>query len=238
MKKVSLVVSLVMAMLILWGAFLNADVYIKDKESIKIGTQPERIAENELWVGKHQATYITPDTIYIYNKKKKKAWVVNRKQKTYVETDLPLDLSKLMSPETLNRSKAVKVKARVKKLDKTRTILDKKCTAYDIHLWMEYYGKPGAESRGTVWIYDGLGKKFHRFLELMDLIRQATNKDEAARKELNKLNGVQMRMEFKHTRQGKIYTTSSEVLELTEKNPPDTVYNVPAGYTQKETLKP
>ena len=75
---------------------------------------------------------------------------------------------------------------------------------------------------------------FAVFNELMDLIRQRDNKDEAFRKEMQKANGVQMRTDITHTQQGVSIKTWSEVIELSKKGPPAGVYEVPKGYTPKK----
>lgn len=234
-------VMVVFLMVLICAVFLSADIYIKEKEHIgayQVGIKmtPAKQGENEIWVGTYRAAYITPGEIYIYDKKMKKVWFVNRREQTYVEADVPLDLSRVYSPETASRMKTFKVRGTAGRTGKTRTILNKKCAAYKLHYWGDAGGSKFIESKGMLWIYEDIGPDFAVFNELMDLIRQRDNKDEAFRKEMQKADGVQMRTDITHTRQGVSIKTWSEVIELSKKDPPAGVYEVPKGYTPKKAL--
>jgi hypothetical protein len=234
-------VTVVFLMVLMGTVFLSADIYIREKEHIDayqagIKKTPAREGENEIWVGKYRAVYITPAEIYIYDKKMKKVRFVNRREKTYVEADVPLDLSRLYSRETAARMKTFKVRGTARRTDKTRTILNKKCTAYKLHYWVDAGGSKYIESKGMLWVYEDIGPGFAVFNELMELIRLRDNRDEAFRREMQKAGGVQMRSDITHTQQGISIGTWSEVIELSKKDPPAGVYEVPGGYTLKEAL--
>lgn len=237
MKKVTAV----FLTMLMGTAFLSADIYIKEKEhvgayQVDIKKVPAEEKENEIWVGAYRAAYITPNKIYIYNKKKKKAWFADRKKKTYVEADVPLDLSKLYSPATASRMKTFKIKGTVKKTGETRTIANKECAAYKIHYWGDAGGEKFLVSKGTLWIYEDIGPGFAVFNRLMDLIRQHDNTDEAFRKEMQKVKGVQMKTDIILTQAGTTVKIRAEVSELSEKEPPSGVYEIPKGYIKKESL--
>jgi hypothetical protein len=234
---------LMMAMLIvlIGTVVLTADIYIRESEEVdayQAGDKqiPARKVENELWIGSYRAAYFTPERIYIYDKKQQKAWYLDTQKKTYVETGVPLDMTKLLSPGTAARYSQYKIKGTVKKTGETRTVLNKPCTSYEVYYWADVNGMKLYEIKGTVWSYDGLGEEFAVFNELMDLIRQGTNREEAFRKELQKITGVQMRLEFTFTQKDATSTSRSEVREITRKDPPEGTYEIPAGYTKKEAL--
>jgi hypothetical protein len=228
MKKAMIVILAVL----FFAAFLSADLYIK-AERYKNDTKD---GVHDLWVGKDRAAFITPEEIYIYNKELKKVRIAALKQKTYVETVVPLDMSKLLSPETTARLSQYKIKGTVKRTDETRTILNRKCAAYKIDQWVDVQGQKYSESQMTVWAYEDMGPDFAIFDELMDIIRQMTNRDEAFRKELQKIKGAQLLLEIVQTFQGESTNYRIEVVEISEKEPPAGIYEVPEGYTKKETL--
>jgi hypothetical protein len=225
--------AIVVVLAVLLGTvFLSADLYIKAeryRNDIKGGV-------HDLWVGKDRAAFITPEEIYIYNKKLKKVWMADPKQKTYVETDVPLDMSGLVSPETAARMSGYKIKGTVKRTGKTRTILNKKCVGYEMNQWAELAGKKVNESKTMIWVYEDIGPGFAIFNELMDIIRQRTNRDEAFRKELLKIKGAQLLLEINQVYQGQSINFRIEVKELSKKDPPAGIYEIPKDYTRKEKL--
>jgi hypothetical protein len=217
---------------VLCTAFLSADLYIK-AERYRNDTKD---GMHDLWLGKDRAAFITPEEIYIYNKKLKKVWIALSKQKIYVEADVPLDISKLLSPETATRMSQYKIRGTVKRTDKTRTILDKKCVGYEMNQWVDLAGKKVNESKTMIWVYEDIGPGFAIFNELMDIIRQRTNRDEAFRKELLELKGAQLLLEINQVYQGEAINYRIVVVEISEKNPSAGVYEIPKDFTKQEKL--
>lgn len=81
---------------------LSADVYVKQKtHTDSMMGQPARDDIMEQWIGDNANAFATvsPDQSFIVDLKKNLLYMVNHKSKTYVETTLPLDLSKLLPPE-------------------------------------------------------------------------------------------------------------------------------------------
>jgi hypothetical protein len=102
--------------------------------------------------------------------------------------------------------------------------------------WVDLAGKNVNESKTLIWVYEDMGPGFAIFNELMDIIRQRTNRDEAFRKELLKIKGAQMLLEINQVYQGQSINFRIEVKEISEKDPPAGVYEIPKGYTRKEKL--
>lgn len=222
----------VVLVVLLCTAFLSADLYIKAERY----RDDAHDGVHDLWLGKDRAAFITPEEIYIYNKKLKKVWMALSKQKIYVEADVPLDMSKLLSAETAARMSGYKIKGTVKRTDKTRTILDKKCVGYEMDQWVDLAGKKISESKTMIWVYEDIGPGFAIFNELMDIIRQRTNRDEAFRQELLKIKGAQLLLEINQVYQGKSINYRIEVKEISEKEPPAGIYEIPEDFTKKEKL--
>ncbi|NIM13626.1 MAG: hypothetical protein GTO45_16030 [Candidatus Aminicenantes bacterium] len=225
--------AIVVVLVVLLGTvFLSADLYIK-AERYRNETKD---GVHDLWLGKDRAAFITPEEIYIYNKKLKKVWMAAPKQKTYVVADVPLDMSKLLSPETAARMSQYKIRGTVKRTDKTRTILNKKCVGYEMDQWVDLAGKKVNESKTMIWVYEDIGPGFAIFNELMDIIRQKTNRDEAFRQELLKIKGAQLLLEIVQAYHGETINYRIEVKEISEKDPPAGVYEIPKDFAKKEKL--
>jgi hypothetical protein len=222
----------VVLVVLICTAFLSADLFIKAERY----RNDKKDGVHDLWLGKDRVAFITPEEIYIYNKTLKKVRMAAPKQKTYVEADVPLDMSKLLSPETAAGMSRYKIKGTVKRTDKTRIILDKKCVGYEMNQWVDLGGKKVNESKAMIWVYEDIAPGFAIFNELMDIIRQKTNRDEAFRQELLKLKGAQLLLEINQVYQGESIKFRIEVVEISEKDPPAGIYEIPKDFTKKEKL--
>ena len=80
---------------------ISADVYIKQKihtDSYYYGgiTRPAEDFELETWIGEKKMAYSEQDLAIKIDMEKNRLLVLDSKEKTYVETTLPPDLSKLV----------------------------------------------------------------------------------------------------------------------------------------------
>ncbi len=100
MKKLFVVIFILLAM----ASWASADIYVKSKAhtdaiSMMGQNRPAQDTFSEQWIGDDQFANITENLTTIIDLKKNIFDMINHKDKTYVETTLPLDMSKLLPPE-------------------------------------------------------------------------------------------------------------------------------------------
>ena len=206
--------------------------YLLEKQVSGPGSEKDRPA-SEMWIGAGKVAYIMPDRILIVDPVKKRLIFANRRYKTYVERPLPLDTSKLYSEQLAMRFKAVKDTGAVEATDKVRTLLDRKCKGYSVKLWKEYKGRKTDVRKLTVWATEDVPFDWKKCNAMLENLRKIYNRDEACRKELNKIRGHQMATDFK-VRGGTVI--SFAIVEISKKKPPAGVYEAPKGFTRVDKL--
>ncbi len=137
MKKVLFAVVLVLAIALL----LPADVYIKtnvhtDAFAMMGQNQPAKDEVMEQWVGNNQLANKTGDKIMIMDMNKNLMFIVNPKDKSYVQTTLPLDMTKLVPKEAASMMAMMKVTVKVTPNGQTKKIGKWNCTGYDMDMNM------------------------------------------------------------------------------------------------------
>jgi len=235
MKKFFSFISLVLVL----AVFASADIYIKQKMhtdpiSIMGQNQPARDMVSEQWLGDDLFASISQDQSSIVDLKKNVMYLINHKDKTYVETPLPLDFSKLLPPEMAGMAAAMmKVTVTVNPTGQTKTIGQWNCSGYDVSMSMMMM-----PMKMQVWTTTDVPFDVNKFMEKMysNVLMAQLRLDEAAIKEMQKVKGFWIASETSGEMMGAKIRSTTEVAEISKENPPAGVYSVPAGYTKQEKL--
>jgi hypothetical protein len=249
MKKI-----LVVIFILLTGwTFANADVYIK----IKTHTDsyydsgvimPAEDSIEEMWIGDEKIVFITgrgllhflpsENQTEIYDLENNLVSIIFPKKKIYAQSPLPLDMSKLLTSQYYSRLQRFKIKGIVKKTDETKKVGEWNCKKYELETWIMYEGIRPVEKYISIWMttevpfdLDMYGKAAANERKLRDL-----RYDDDLLSEWNKIKGCQIALEMTSYYRGVARRYYEEVVEISEKNPPDGIYSVPPGYTKKERL--
>lgn len=139
MKKRGLLVMI----LLIFTLFLRPDVYIQEKshtDSYYYGgvVQPASDTTIEIWFKKNQLIYSTPGRTVIVDQENKQMIIINRREKTYVQTSLPLEMKNILSAEILEMLKTRQVSGDLKKTEKTKKIENWNCTGYEVQVDQPY----------------------------------------------------------------------------------------------------
>jgi hypothetical protein len=137
MKKFFSVVIVLLAV----ASIAGADYYVKSKYhsdpmNMPGANQPAKDEIHEQWIGGDKFANITPDMTIIMDLAKSKAWLVNHKNKNYVETDLPLDIAKLLPPEMASMMSMMKPSVSVEATGQKKTIGQWACSGYIVTITM------------------------------------------------------------------------------------------------------
>lgn len=232
MKKVFFAVVLVLAIALL----LPADVYIKtnvhtDAFAMMGQNQPAKDEVMEQWVGNNQLANMTGDKIMIMDMNKNLMFIVNLKDKTYVQTTLPLDMTKLVPKEAASMMAMMKVTVKVTPNGQTKKIGKWNCSGYDMDMNMAMM-----QMKMTVWATTDVPFDWKLFSKMYANVSKMQFMDDAAIAEINKISGYQVASEMNMDMMGSKLKVTSQVVEITQKPAPAGIYTVSVGYTKKDTL--
>jgi hypothetical protein len=215
-----------------------ADVYVKTKTHSDAATfmgqsNPATDAVMEQWFGETQFAQVGTDDSFIIDIGKKLVWIVNHRTKSYVETALPLDFTKLLPPEAAAMAGMLKMTAAVNPTGEKKKIGSWNCEGYDVTISIMGMGMNMKVWATTDLPFDPANYK-EKFLPA--LLSGTMRLDDASLKEMAKINGFQIAMDMNADIMGAKMHTTSEVVEIAKKAAPAGVYTAPAGYTKKTSL--
>ena len=217
---------------------LRADVYIKTKThtdamSVMGQNTPARDDVSESWIGDTAFATITAEQSIIIDLSKNVAWMVNPKSKTYVETPLPLDFTKILPPQAAAMAGMLKMTATVTPTTETKKIGSWNCTGYDVNLTIM-----GMAMKMRSWVSADVPFDFAAFNTkfLANMLKGQMRLDDASAKEFAKMKGYTIASDTTGDIMGAKMHSTTEVLEITKKGAPAGTYTVPAGFTKTATL--
>lgn len=191
----------------------------------------------EFWIGDQRAAYIEDDRRVILDRTRNTLTYVNPRKRTYVETQLPLDLSTLFSDELKRQRRGKSAGASVEPTGKSREVRGYECDGYAITQWEVRDGKRGTDRKVMVWATTEVDADYTLAEELLDNLRRLLPHDERRLQELRKIRGMQLRLELEGP--GGFLTSEkiiAEDVEIARKTPPPEIYDLPADYTRLEQL--
>ena len=230
MKKASVCLVLIL----LASLSLSADVYIKikthaDAMNVMGQSTPARDSVAEQWIGDDLFANVSADQSTIINLKKNMAWIVNHKAKNYVETPLPLDMSKLLPKEAAAFAGMMKMSATVTPTNETKKIGSWSCQGYTMAMSVM-----GMNVTTKIWASPDVGFDATAFNAkfLGNIMKGQMMLDDNSVKEFAKIKGFQIATETDMFGA----KTTTEVTEIGKKSPPAGLYAPPAGYAKTATL--
>jgi hypothetical protein len=227
MKKLFAILGLISAL----SLSLSADIYIKSKihqdaMNVMGQSQPAKDSFSEQWIGDNQYAMISEDQTIAIDLKKNIGFVINHKAKTFTEMPLPLDMSKLLPPEAAQMASMMKMTATVAPTNETKKIGKWNCSGYNLTMSMM-----GMSFAMKIWASTDVpfdintyNKKFLGYT----LKSLGPMMDESVVKEMMKIKGFNISTQMEMF--GSKITT--EVAEISKKNPPAGIFVPPAGYTK------
>ncbi|MEI6613884.1 MAG: DUF4412 domain-containing protein [Chrysiogenales bacterium] len=232
MKKIVFTLFLVLA----FSVLASADVYIKssvhtDAFAMMGKNQPAKDEVMEQWLGNNQLVNITGDKIMIMDMNKNVMFIVNPKEKSYVETTLPLDMSKLVPKEMAPMLAMMKVTVKVTPNGQIRKISNWNCNGYDVDMSMSMM-----QMKMNVWATTDVPFDWKIFAKMYANVSKMSFMDDASIAEFMKINGHQVASEMTMNVMGANMKVTTQVLEITKKDAPAGVYTVPPGFSKKDNL--
>jgi hypothetical protein len=230
-------ISTVLIIILLAAVAAQADIYIKSKVhtdpvSFMGQNQPATDTVSEQWIGDSLFATVTGGTTNIIDLKKNVMLMVNHKDKSYVETTLPLDMSKIMPAEMAGMAQAMmKMTVAVTPTGQTKTVGSWSCSGYDVSLKMMMM-----PMKIQVWATTDVPFDVEAYAKNAygNMIKAQFRLDDAAVQEMLKIRGLWILAETSAEMMGAKIRTVSEVVEVGKKTAPAAVYAVPAGYKKMD----
>ena len=232
MRKIVLFV----LVLVLATFFLSADYYIKttvhtDPFTMMGQAQPAKDEVNEQWFSKDKLANIAGGRSVILDMGKKMMYIVNHKDKNYVETPLPLDMSKVVPAEAQSMMGMMKVTVKVAPNGQTKKIGQWNCSGYDVDMNMMMM-----QMKMKVWSTTEVPFDWKAFSDMYTNVSKMQFMDEASIKEFMKIKGFQISSQTTGEMMGAKLNVNSTITEISQKTAPAGIYSIPAGYTKQSTL--
>jgi hypothetical protein len=239
MKKLILVLTLIV---FFTTAFLCADVYIKTKTHVgafeMMGQkQPAKDELQEQWIGKNKFAQMMKQQTIIIDLDKKMLYIANHGAKTYIETSLPLDMTKLLPEQMAQMMKSMKISVTVNPNGQTKTIGKWNCSGYDVVMDIQFMMP--MKMKMLIWATTDVPFDWKAFVDKMyPAIMKAQSVQmpfgDDVINAFKKIKGYQVATEMTMNMMGTDMKVNTEVLEITNKPAPAGTYAVPAGYSKKE----
>ncbi len=236
MKKILYTIFLLMISVTL----LSADYYIKQKShsdevSIMGQTQPATDEEIEIWITEDLKKFVShsPSQSVIIILENNTMTMVNHQKKTYVEMELPLDLSKYFPDEMSKMVESMmdSVTINVSPTGEEKTIGEWNCAGYEINMNVMMM-KINMKIWATTEVPFNWGKVSE---DMMTRFFQAQLRlSEKAVEEFQKVKGYWIATETNTTVMGNTFKATTEVVEMDEKETPAAAFQIPEGYTKQE----
>lgn len=220
------------------ASLLAADVYIQQKShtdaiSIMGQTQPEIDETYHLWLSENKVAMHREEMSIIMNMDKNTISMANHKAKTYVEMTLPLDMSKYFPDQMAAQMNQMLggISVSVIPTGETQQVNKWKCDGYDVVMDMMMM-----KMNMKVWASTEVPFDWKKFVEKIypQMAQVMMRIGEDAVKEFMKIKGLQIKTEVAMSIMGADVKSSTEVVEIVEKDAPEGTYAVPEGYKKQD----
>jgi hypothetical protein len=182
--------------------------------------QRKDLAEEQLWVGENEIAEFSYPRVTYLNAGKNQLILVDLKKRIYVSTMLPLKLENIYTEKKLSELQKEKLTGKVKKLRQTREVLGRKCKGYIFKAQTQKADGSIEKSNTTVWAATNVPFDLKIYYQFLENQRIVYNRDKKLRKQLKKIKGVQLLLEFPQVQNEKKVKYISEVVEISKKAPP------------------
>jgi hypothetical protein len=221
--------------------FINADVYIKQKlhtDSYYYGgvTRPADDSVTETWISDKKMVSITRNRMTIVDTENNQSFVINKNDKTYAKTDLPIKMSKLVPENIAAYLKSFQYIGTVKETGETKKVGKFKCKGYEVNSYLLYEGSKANETDSLIWVTSEVPFDLKKYANMRTNLHRLSNFSDSFITELNKMQGFSIASETLFYPKGFSVKSTAEVIEMSVKDPPAGIYSVPDGYTIKEKL--
>lgn len=223
------------AVFLIGTLFVSADIYIKEDthtDSYYYGgvVTPEEDATVEIWFRGNELAYITANRKVIVDGNNNRISIVNLRNRTYVETSLPLGLKNILPPEIVPLLESRQVSGTIQETGEKKKIKNWGCVAYSTTISQPY----ALEIKN--WSTVDVPFDWNNLNKLLSPIRRLGNYSESYIERLNQIKGFVVQRDVQFFLQGTSFGSCSRVIEISQKAPSAAVYAIPEGFQKNNQL--
>lgn len=195
--------------------------------------QPEDDAAYEWWFENNRVSFLAPRWRFTLDKDKNQLIAVNSNEKFYVEIQLPMKLESHVSPELAENLKEYSIEGTVKPSGEKKSFLQRECDTYSVSESIVFQGQRFYDRERTVLATVDVPFDWKLLNELYAWIRSFFKPGEAYQEELKKVAGFMMACDDVRFQEGARVKYNFKVLEISQKEAPASIFNIPEGFKKK-----
>ena len=232
---------LIMLLVLVSAVSLQAETCIRAKEhteaSYSHGTvEPAADSESEVWIGDGRIAAIDDDYHLIFDFPGNTLTIIQFRDSSYIEAELPLDMTRIVAPEMVQRMAMFPTTGEVKVLDEKKEIGGRECGCYMVGSWIDYMGTRFRETERTSWITTDLPFDIDMLESYYDAVYRMNNFSNEYIEARKAVKGFEIFSESVQYSEGQANKSTSEVIGIEERDPPAGIYMIPEGYVKKDVL--
>ncbi|MGB2764784.1 MAG: DUF4412 domain-containing protein [Candidatus Aminicenantaceae bacterium] len=234
-KTLWILISIFAFILFLLPTNTKADILIKkvkhtDEAIDKTGkTQPAKDEQGITWIAKNKMRDDMSETSMIVRYDLKKIYIIDHSKKAYSEADIPINLEKVLPPETKQMMQMLQVATKFTATDETQKIKSWTCKKYIVEITVSMMGM-NMPITMEIWATKDLGIDLKTFHNLYGTILSTTPFTEGLAKEFKKMEGYPILILYSMVMSGSETKSREEVVSVEKKDAPAGTYDLPQGY--------
>jgi hypothetical protein len=218
------------------------EVHISNLAHIKrtflgITYRTEKLGRSELWLGDDRVSTQESGRQIILDRRQNQMIFIDHRAETFVKVPLPLDRKRMLSRSARQFQRDIKRECEVEDTGKTKKLLGRRCRKFVITGWPADEPRRSGPSTSTVWATTEVDFNLDLFQDYLELLRQLYNRAPSCRDELDRIQGIQMRIEMPNNHFPFGSKIVDQVMEIAREVPPPSAYAPPEGYEEEDRIR-
>jgi beta-lactamase regulating signal transducer with metallopeptidase domain len=212
-------------------------VYRVEQLILGFVVRSRQAAVSEIWVGRDTISVSERNRTVILDRRRQTLTIVDHPSETWVRTTLPLEIDAVLGEEPQRARREIRTTGEVEATSRSRTILGRRCPEFRLRSWSTRGSSRTDPSSFSVWTTTEVPFDLSLLDEVLVNLRLLYNRDAGYRRELEKMPGLQMRLQAVA---GTLLGSSrwvDEVVELERRLPPPGTYGPPWGYRRVDRFE-
>jgi hypothetical protein len=178
-------------------ALYQRNVLRRDRLCLGFRYESQELAESEVWIGDNWVVEKAYGRTLVVDFGESTLTYIDPENGLWTETPLPLDLDALYEEDLRRGMRRRRSYGEVTETGRTRDVQDVTCREYRVNQWRIHDGMRHDHSTLKVWASEDPPYFSQVFAGFLDVLRQLYDRDADYRRELQKIRGLQLRLEFK-----------------------------------------
>jgi beta-lactamase regulating signal transducer with metallopeptidase domain len=181
-------------------ALYQRNLLTRDRLCLGFRYESAILAKSELWIGDDWVAEKAYGRTLVVDFGESTLTYIDPEEGVWSDTPLPLDLDALYDEDLRRRKHDARSYGEVTETGRTRKVKDVPCREYRVESWRIHEGLRHDRSNLRVWASDEPPYYSRVFAGFLEVLRQLQGRDAGFRRELNKIRGLQLRLEFQEGR--------------------------------------